>query len=98
MHINFTQEEVAHWLLTREGVIHSWVSCSDDGTITDLLSYYELNSHVLNHAEHKQINIAYASYCVAQGNSDARLYTLFKDLLILAKREGFDVFNVTEVL
>lgn len=44
------------------------------------------------------MNIAYASYCVADKNEPGRLKQLFKDVLILAKSKGFDVFNVTEVL
>lgn len=53
VHITFTEEETAHWLLTRPNVIYSYVVESPEGTITDLLSYYELNSHVLNHPVHK---------------------------------------------
>lgn len=62
-----------------------------------MLSYYELNSHILNHPVHKQINIAYACYSVAKDNDTARLRNLYRDALILAKNDGFDVFNVTEV-
>ena len=97
VHITFTEEETAHWLLTRPNVIYSYVVESPEGTITDLLSYYELNSHVLNHPVHKQVNIAYASYTVAKDNDPTRYTQLFKDALILARKDGFDVFNVTEV-
>lgn len=34
---------------------------------------------------------------MAQGNTQERLKQLFKDALIMAKKDGFDVFNVTEV-
>lgn len=37
-------------------------------------------------------------YCVAHQNSTERLTKLFKDMLILAKKENFDVFNLTEVM
>ena len=37
-------------------------------------------------------------YCVADGNTPLRVKHLFKDMLILAKKEGFDVFNLTEVM
>ena len=67
VHIRFTEAEVAHWLLSREKVIHSWV-VEENKVITDMCSFYELNSHILNNADHKILNIAYASYCVAQGN------------------------------
>jgi glycylpeptide N-tetradecanoyltransferase len=49
VHIVFTPEEVNHWLLPREKVIYSYVVEGEKGEITDLLSYYELNSHILQH-------------------------------------------------
>lgn len=49
VHIVLNQEEVAHWLLPRSNVIYSYVVEGDKGEITDLLSYYELNSHILQH-------------------------------------------------
>jgi len=97
VHIVLDQEEVAHWLLPREKVIYSYVVEGDKGEITDLLSYYELNSHILQHPQYDKINIAYASYSVAKGNDTNRLRLLYRDALILAKKDGFDVFNVTEV-
>lgn len=97
MHIVFNEEEVAHWILTRPKVIYSFVVVGDQGEITDLLSYYELNSHILQHPVHKEIRIAYASYSVAKDNDTERLKRLYRDALILAKQDGFDVFNVTEV-
>ncbi len=98
VHIEFSEAETAHWLLSRERVIHSWVVEAEKGAITDVCSFYELNSHILNHEKHKTLNIAYASYSVAKGNDPARLKTLYKDMLILAKQMDFDVFNLTEVL
>ncbi len=91
-------EEVAHWLLPRKSVLYSYVVQGEHGQITDLLSYYELNSHVLNNQKYNKINIAYASYSVAQNNDADRLKHLYKDALISAKRDGFDVFNLTEVM
>lgn len=98
VHIVFDEDETAHWLLPRENVFYSYVNENDKGQVTDLLSYYELNSHVLNHEKYNKIHIAYASYCVAAGNDQTNLKTLFKDALILAKQDNFDVFNVTEVM
>jgi len=54
-HIVFSEADVAHWLLAREHVIYAWVVEDSKGKITDLLSYYELNSHILNHPVHKNI-------------------------------------------
>jgi glycylpeptide N-tetradecanoyltransferase len=47
VHINLSEEEVNHWLLPRAKVIYSYVVEGEKGEITDLLSYYELNSHIL---------------------------------------------------
>ena len=98
VHIVLNSEEVAHWLLPRKNVLYSYVVQGEHGQITDLLSYYELNSHVLNNQKYNKINIAYASYSVAQNNDADRLKHLYKDALISAKRDGFDVFNLTEVM
>jgi hypothetical protein len=97
VHITFTDAEVGHWLLTREKVIHSWVVEYEKEGITDVMCFYELNSHILNHSEHKILNIAYASYCVAKDNDATRLKQLYKDMLIMSKKMSFDVFNLTEV-
>ena len=40
VHINFSDDEVAHWLLPRDGVLKSWVVCTQEGKITDLMSFY----------------------------------------------------------
>lgn len=98
VHILFNEEEAWHWLAPRDKVFYSYVVEDENGQITDLLSYYELNSHVLKNPKYDEIKIAYASYCVAKDNEQQRLKTLFKDALILAKKDGFDVFNVTEVM
>lgn len=68
VHISFSEEDVAHWILPRKSVFYSYVVEDESGKITDLLSYYELNSHVLHHPVHKQVRIAYASYSVAKDN------------------------------
>jgi len=98
VHIVFDEDEVAHWLMPQKGVFYSYVvQGGPKGEITDLLTYYELNSHVLNHAQYDKIQIGYVSYTVAADNDEERLKKVFKDLLIMAKKDGFDVFNVTEV-
>lgn len=98
VHMDFTPDEVAHWVLPRDNVVYSYVVEDDNGRVTDLLSFYELNSSILKNPNYNKMNIAYASYCVARDNDAGRLKQLFKDMLILAKQKGFDVFNVTEVL
>lgn len=43
------------------------------------------------------LKIAYGSYSASLENTDERLRVLYKDMLILAKQNGFDVCNLTEV-
>jgi len=47
VHMEFTAEEVAHWVTPRDGVVYSYVVENESGKITDLLSFYELNSSIL---------------------------------------------------
>ena len=102
----FTQEEFAHWLLPREGVVSSFVNAvktkNEDGTeeeeeetITDFCSYYHLHSSVLNNAKHSTLHAAYSFYNVA---TTVGITELMRDCLILAKNEGHDVFNALDLM
>lgn len=90
----FSVEEVAHWLLPRPGVVSAYVVPSNDGTgITDLISFYHLPSTVLN--QHEKLYAAYAFYNVA---TSVNLEDLMRDALVLAKKEGADVFNALNLM
>jgi len=93
LHVAFTKEEIAHWMLPREGVIHSYVATNDEGTITDLCSYYHLPSTILGHDD--TLNAAYSFYNVA---TSVDLTELMRDSLILAKQGGSDVFNALDLM
>lgn len=73
VHMVFTADEVAHWVLPRDKVVYSYVVENDDGKVTDMLSFYELNSSILKNPKYDKMNIAYASYCVAGDNEASRL-------------------------
>ena len=67
VHIHFTLDEVAHFLLPRDKVVYSY--CVDgprdsDGKIPviDFFSFYCLPSQILRHPEHKILNVAYSFY------------------------------------
>ena len=94
MHIQFTEDEIAHFLLPREWVIESYVVENDKGKITDFISFYSLPSSVLKHPEHKILNVAYSYYTVP-GTHSAK--DLMADALTLAKKKGYDVFNCLDV-
>jgi glycylpeptide N-tetradecanoyltransferase len=91
--IVFSKEEVAHWLLPRDKVIHSYVVCNASDTVTDFLSFYHLPSAILHHND--TLHAAYSYYNVA---TSVPLEDLMKDALILAKNMGSDVFNALNLM
>ena len=99
VHIQFSDEEVGHFLMPQQGVVNSWlVEDETSGEVSDFISFYELNSSVLDHEHHDKIVAAYGYYNFVQGNVPERMKQLMRDALILAKQRGYDVFNMTEVL
>ena len=98
VHITFTEEEVAHFFLPRNGVIQSSLVQGEDGEITDFISFYTLNSSIIGHMDYDKLYAAYAFYNFTVDNNPERLKGLFKDMLIIAKKREFDVFNMTEVM
>jgi glycylpeptide N-tetradecanoyltransferase len=96
--ILFTKEEVAHWLLPRQGVINSYVvenNTKEKGanTITDFCSFYHLPSSILNQDD--TLFAAYSYYNIATTMS---LTDLMRDCLILAKHCKADVFNALNLM
>jgi len=98
VHIQFSQDEVRHFLCPRDGVVYAWFVEDPTEGITDFISFYALNSSVLNDPQYDKIYAAYAYYNFVKGNDQARMKALIRDALILAKQNNFDVFNMTEVL
>lgn len=94
LHVEFSKDEVAHWLLPRPGVVNSYVVANDDdGKVTDFCSFYHLPSTILNQED--TLNAAYSFYNVA---TSVQLEELMRDALILAKENGSDVFNALDLL
>ena len=67
----------------------------EEGTITDIISFYLLPSSVLKHEKYKAINAAYCYYNVA---NSVEPHILMRNALILAKNEDCDVFNALNIL
>eukprot|EP01056_Protomagalhaensia_sp_Gyna25_P001473 Protomagalhaensia_sp_Gyna_25__1472@NODE_174_length_4646_cov_70_358585_g136_i0_p2_GENE_NODE_174_length_4646_cov_70_358585_g136_i0NODE_174_length_4646_cov_70_358585_g136_i0_p2_ORF_typecomplete_len419_score78_06NMT/PF01233_19/1_1e65NMT/PF01233_19/8_5NMT_C/PF02799_15/2_5e57Acetyltransf_9/PF13527_7/3_3e09Acetyltransf_9/PF13527_7/7_3e03Acetyltransf_10/PF13673_7/0_013Acetyltransf_1/PF00583_25/0_15Acetyltransf_7/PF13508_7/0_38Acetyltransf_7/PF13508_7/4_4e03_NODE_174_length_4646_cov_70_358585_g136_i03196 len=94
LHPVFNVEEIGHWLLPKEGILHSYVR-EVDGKITDYFSFYSLPSRVIKHnAHYDRIEVAYCYYVIA--NSAPRQELLY-EALIAAKLAGFDVFNALDL-
>jgi glycylpeptide N-tetradecanoyltransferase len=91
-----SEEEVRHWLLSREGVVYSYVIEQEgSGKVTDMLSFYALPSTIIGNKQHPTLRAAYAFYNVA---TTVSLTALLNDALIVAKQLDFDVFNALNIL
>jgi glycylpeptide N-tetradecanoyltransferase len=96
LHQHFSEAEFAHWLLPREGVIHTYVVENPDShKITDMLSFYALPSTIIGNAKYSKLNAAYSYYNVAGKHT---WLELMQDALILANQRSFDVFNALNVM
>ncbi|XP_055350979.1 glycylpeptide N-tetradecanoyltransferase 1-like [Paramacrobiotus metropolitanus] len=90
----FTLEEVEHYFLPKEKIVYSFVV--DNGkAITDFSSFYSLPSTVVNHTLHDSIYAGYSFYNVATKTS---WEDLMFDTIIMAKKNGFDVFNALDLM
>ncbi|VEU38730.1 unnamed protein product [Pseudo-nitzschia multistriata] len=95
LHVNFTKEEIAHWLLPRNAVVNTYVvvDVDDNSKVTDMVSFYHLPSTILN--QNETLYAAYSFYNVATSMS---LTDLMKDALVLANATGTDVFNALTLM
>lgn len=103
---NFTREEVEHLLVHKEKpgteqIVFAYV-VEDPATqkITDLVSFYSLESTVIQNEKHRAIGAAYMYYYASETafaekekGLGERLQSLVQDALVMAKKEKFDVFN-----
>ena len=91
----FTETEVRHWFNPVDNVVYCYVVEDSNSTITDMLSFYHLPSQVMNNPKHKAIKAAYSFYNV---HTETPLTQIMNDALILAKQDGFDVFNCLNIM
>lgn len=105
MAVEFTEEEVSHWLLHDEAtapeqVIWSYVvEDPSSHKITDFFSFYVLESAVIGNAKHRMVRAAYLFYYATEAAFQKeekvlkeRLNLLINDALILAKRVSLGFF------
>ncbi|XP_075505238.1 glycylpeptide N-tetradecanoyltransferase 1-like [Primulina tabacum] len=93
---DFDDLDVEHWLLPRENVVNSYLVASPDNQeITDFCSFYTLPSSILGSLSYSSLKAAYSYYNVS---TKTPLLQLMNDVLIVAKKEEFDVFNALDVM
>jgi glycylpeptide N-tetradecanoyltransferase len=88
-----TVDEVKHLLTLKDRVVYSWVVQNAEGLVTDVVSFYSLPSSIVDPETDSVtgcLENAYLWYTVA--TSIPRKW-LISNVLIQAKREGFDAFT-----
>ncbi|OQV15398.1 Glycylpeptide N-tetradecanoyltransferase 2 [Hypsibius exemplaris] len=92
----FELEEVAHYFMPQDKIIYAYVvEDPATGKLTDFTSFYSLPSTVVDNPKYDSIYAAYSFYNVATKTS-------WRDLImasiVMAKKEGFDVFNALDLM
>lgn len=103
----FTKEEFEHWMFPKEKPAEQVVWCyvvEDPQTkkVTDFVSFYNLESSVLNNPKHNTVRAAYLFYYATEAAFDTdkgklkpRLNSLIKDALIEAKKVRYIFRSLT---
>jgi glycylpeptide N-tetradecanoyltransferase len=91
----FTEHDVAHIFLPRTGVVSTYVLDDVHGKVTDFCSFYYLPSTVIGNPLHNKLNAVYSYYNVAH---TVPYEELIRDLLIIARDDGADVFNALDIM
>ena len=97
------EEDVRHWLVPRDEVVYSYVKIDEcTGEATDFCSFYNLSSTVIqasssNGRNAKKNVLLKAAYCYYNVATSENIEDLIQDALILARDNGFDVFNALNV-
>lgn len=93
---DFDANDVEHWLLPTENVVDSYVVESPEShEITDFCSFYTLPSTILGNQNYSILKAAYSYYNV---NTQTPLLQLMNDVLVVAKKKDYDVFNALDVM
>ncbi|RYO99795.1 hypothetical protein DL764_006720 [Monosporascus ibericus] len=113
MAAEWDKAEVEHWLLhnkkdaLEEQVVWSYVVEDAHKRITDFISFYCLESSVINHPKHKNVRAAYLFYYATETglatpvDKEAlkkRLNELVSDTLVYCKKYNFDVYNALSLM
>ena len=97
------EEDVRHWLVPRDEVVYSYVKIDErTNEATDFCSFYNLSSTVIqassggSNAKRNNVLLK-AAYCYYNVATSENIEDLVQDALILARDNGFDVFNALNV-
>jgi len=94
-HPIFNQEQFNHYFYNNN-VVTSYVLCDDDNNVLDFISYYQLDSNVLqNNSKYNKIKTCYLFYYTSNEKTS---YRLIKDMMIVAHNNGFDMFNTIDIM
>ena len=80
--------------MPRDKILSSYV-VAEGANIVGLISFYHLPSTILKSEQHKELRAAYSYYIVPGKHT---LKEMFEATLILAKNEGFDVYNALDIM
>jgi glycylpeptide N-tetradecanoyltransferase len=80
--------------MPRPNILSSYV-VTDGPNVVGLVSFYHLPSTILKSDTHKELRAAYSYYLVP---GKYNLKETFEAALILAKNEGFDVYNALDIM
>jgi glycylpeptide N-tetradecanoyltransferase len=94
LHVHFSLEEFEHWFLQDDNIMVCYV-LENNGMITDMFSFYVLETTVLDNVKYNCINAVYSWYNIA---TTITLNSLINDALIVAYNKGFDVYNCVDIL
>ncbi|GIX63460.1 myristoyl-CoA:protein N-myristoyltransferase domain protein [Babesia caballi] len=107
VHPIFSRDEVAHNFLPKGDNIYTYVKTDQSmfhrhtvnfalgGAVTDMLSFYRLESSVINNPKVSTVKAAYSFYNIA---TTVPFKQLMEKALHLASAEGFDVFNALNLM
>jgi glycylpeptide N-tetradecanoyltransferase len=88
----WSEVDVAHFMLPRRGILDSYVLRDGSGCCTDVCSFFHVPSKL---AGGETLHAAFAWHAAA---TSVPLEALMESCLVLARRQGADVFNALELL
>ena len=113
IYFKYSQDELGHQLLSREGVIYTLVVEQEDKKVTDFISFYNLPSQVLKQEGHQHTSmnvslfdfansfqIAYLYYwaCTVNEPTNFMMYALNYAKNMVGEGNNFDVFNCLNIM